>query len=229
MATGNGAESARRAGYKGTTHVLSTQANRLLNRAVVKTALTKAQGTQAAMLIVAPVVLTVVVVVRIAEASESYLVWAVFAAMVVCGLTTVLQAARWGPLRLWARADHGHVRGAFIAVCVVALKSAGPLTLASLVVIASLFQFLLAARLSLLRRIFTPDVTGTVIMLIVAPVIYDTLGDVPEVADAATDHCRRQLQRDRKLGAAFEIEDSDHYLGEGSVERFATEVCGTTG
>ena len=142
-------------------------------------------GAQAAMLIVAPVVLTVVVVVRIAEASESYLVWAVFAAMVVCGLTTVLQAARWG------RFGSGHVlimgtSGAFIAVCVAALKLAGPATLASLVVISSLFQFMLAARLSLLRRIFTPTVTGTVIMLIaatVAPVLYDSLNNVPEGTD----------------------------------------------
>ena len=60
--------------------------------------------------------------------------------------------------------------GAFIAVCVAALVVAGPSTLASLVVISSLFQFLLAARLSLLRRIFTPVVTGTVIMLITATV-----------------------------------------------------------
>ena len=139
------------------------------------------------MLIVAPVVLTVVIVVRIAEASESYLVWAVFAAMVVCGLTTVLQAARW------RRFGSGHVlimgtSGAFIAVCVAALKLAGPATLASLVVISSLFQFMLAARLSLLRRIFTPAVTGTVIMLIaatVAPVIYDSLNNVPEGTDTA--------------------------------------------
>ena len=144
-------------------------------------------GAQAAMLIVAPVVLTVVVVVRIAEASESYLVWGVFAAMVVCGLTTVLQAARWG------RFGSGHVlimgtSGAFIAVCVAALKLAGPSTLATLVVISSLFQFLLAARLSLLRRIFTPVVTGTVIMLIaatVAPVIYDSLDNVPDGTAAA--------------------------------------------
>ena len=44
---------------------------------------------------------------------------------------------------------------------------------------------MLAARLSLLRRIFTPVVTGTVIMLIaatVAPVVFDTLTDVPEGA-----------------------------------------------
>ncbi len=142
-------------------------------------------GAQAAMLIVAPVVLTVVIVVRIADASESYLVWGVFAALVVCGLTTVLQAARW------RRFGSGHVlimgtSGAFIAVCVAALKLAGPATLASLVVISSLFQFMLAARLSLLRRIFTPAVTGTVIMLIaatVAPVIYDSLNNVPEGTD----------------------------------------------
>ena len=141
-------------------------------------------GAQAALLIVAPVVLTVVVVVRIAEASESYLVWGVFAAMVISGLTTVLQAARWG------RLGSGHVlimgtSGAFIAVCVAALVVAGPSTLASLVVVSSLFQFLLAARLSLLRRIFTPVVTGTVIMLItatVAPVVFDTLTDVPDGA-----------------------------------------------
>ena len=142
-------------------------------------------GAQAAMLIVAPIVLTVVIVVRIAEASESYLAWGVFAAMVVSGLTTVLQAARWG------RFGSGHLlimgtSGAFIAVCVAALVVAGPSTLASLVVISSLFQFLLAARLSLLRRIFTPVVTGTVIMLItatVAPVIFGSLTSVPEGTD----------------------------------------------
>ncbi len=144
-------------------------------------------GAQAAMLIVAPVVLTVVIVVRIAGAPDSYLTWGVFAAMVVCGLTTVLQAARVG------RIGSGHVlimgtSGAFIAVCVAALDLAGPGTLASLVVISSLFQFFLASRLSLLRRIFTPVVTGTVIMLIavtVAPVLFDSLGNVPDGTDSA--------------------------------------------
>ena len=142
-------------------------------------------GAQAAALIVAPVVITVVIVARIAEASDSYLTWAVFPAMMVCGLTTVLQAARWG------RIGSGHVlfmgtSGAFIAVCVAALDLAGPATLASLVVVSSLFQFLLAWRLSLLRRIFTPVVTGTVIMLIavtVAPVIFGSLTNVPEGTD----------------------------------------------
>ena len=59
--------------------------------------------------------------------------------------------------------------------------------LATLVIISSLFQFALAARLSLFRRILTPTVTGTVIMLIavtVMPIIFDTLNDVPEGSPA---------------------------------------------
>ena len=53
-------------------------------------------------------------------------------------------------------------------------------------VISSLFQFMLAARLSLLRRIFTPTVAGVVIMLIAAtvtPVIFASLTEAPEGVD----------------------------------------------
>ena len=121
-------------------------------------------GVQAAMVIMAPVVLTVVIVARIAEQPESYLSWAVFAALLISGVTTVLQAVLVG------RIGAGHVlvmgtSGAFIAVCVAALVEGGPSTMASLIVVSSLFQFLLAARLSLLRRILTPVVSGTVVML----------------------------------------------------------------
>lgn len=145
-------------------------------------------GVQAAAIIVAPVVLTVVIVARIADLPDSYITWGVFAALLVSGITTTLQAVRVG------RIGSGHVlimgtSGAFIAVCVAALTEAGPSTMASLIVISSLFQFLLASRLSLLRRIFTPTVTGTVIMLIavtVMPVIFDTLNQAPEgVSEAA--------------------------------------------
>ena len=144
-------------------------------------------GMQAAGIIVAPVVLTVVIVARIADQPESYITWGVFAALIVSGITTTLQAVRVG------RFGSGHIlimgtSGAFIAVCVAALTEAGPSTMASLVVVSSLFQFLLAARLSLLRRIFTPTVTGTVIMLIAAtvmPVVFDTLHDTPEGASDA--------------------------------------------
>ena len=142
-------------------------------------------GFQAAMLIVAPVVLTVVIVARIAGQTDDYITWAAFAALTVSGITTILQAVRVG------RIGSGHVlimgtSGAFIAVCVAALSAGGPSTMATLIVISSLFQFLLAARLSLLRRIFTPVVSGVVIMLIavtVMPIVFDTMKDVPEGSD----------------------------------------------
>ena len=60
--------------------------------------------------------------------------------------------------------------------------------MASLIVVSSLFQFALAARLSLLRRIFTPTVAGTVIMLIAAtvmPLVFDLLTEVPDDSSSA--------------------------------------------
>ena len=55
--------------------------------------------------------------------------------------------------------------------------------MASLIVVSSLFQFLLAAKLSLRRRIFTTVVAGSVIMLIAAtvmPIVFNMLDDVLE-------------------------------------------------
>ena len=148
------------------------------------TALTFGLGLQLAILCLSGIVLTPAIVVRAAGGSETYLAWAVFAAVAVSGVTTVLQAVRVG------RIGAGYVllmgtSGAFIAVSVTALAQGGPAMLATLVVISALFQFVLAARLSLLRRVLTPTVAGTVIMLIavtVMPIVFDTLKDVPENA-----------------------------------------------
>ena len=138
-------------------------------------------GFQFAMLSVAGIVLTPAIVVRAAGGSAGFLSWAVFAALVISGVTTVLQAVRVG------RVGAGHVllmgtSAAFIAVSVTALEDGGPGLLATLIVISSLFQFALATRLSLLRRIFTPTVCGTVIMLIpvtLMPIMFGLLTDVP--------------------------------------------------
>ncbi len=142
-------------------------------------------GLQMALLCVAGIVLTPAIVIRAAGGSETYLGWAVFAAVIVSGASTVMQAVRVG------RIGAGYVlamgtSGAFIAVCVTALAQGGPAVLAALVIASSLFQFLLSARLSLLRRILTPVVSGTVIMLIavtVMPIIFDLLDDVPAGAN----------------------------------------------
>lgn len=145
-------------------------------------AVTVGVGLQGALVMVAPMVIAVVIVSRIAGQPESFLSWAVFASLIVSGITTVLQAVKVG------RIGAGHIlimgtSGAFIAVCVAALVEGGPSTMASLIIVSSLVQFLLARRLALLRRVFTPVVSGTVIMLIAAtvvPVLFDTLNDFPE-------------------------------------------------
>ena len=143
-------------------------------------------GFQAALLCLGGVVLTPAIVIRAAGQSETYLSWAIFMAVVVSGISTILQAVRVG------RFGAGHVlimgtSGAFIAVCVTALTEGGPALLATLIVASAMFQFLLAARLSLLRRIITPVVSGTVIALIavtIVPIVFDMLDDLPADAPA---------------------------------------------
>ena len=150
-------------------------------------ALTFGLGAQFTILSIAGVVLTPAIVVRAGGGGDTYLTWAVFAAVAVSGVTTILQAVRVG------RIGAGYVllmgtSGAFIAVCVTALARGGPPLLATLVVISALFQFALAARLSLLRRVLTPTVAGTVIMLIavtVMPIVFDMLTEVPEGAPSS--------------------------------------------
>lgn len=139
-------------------------------------------GFQGALVMVGSIVLTVVIVFRIADQPAEYIAWGVFAALLISGANTILQAVRF-----W-RFGAGHVlvmgtSGTFIAVCIAALVEAGPALMASLIVVSSLVQFLLAAWLPTLRRVFTPVVTGTVIMLIAAtvmPIVFDMLTEVPQ-------------------------------------------------
>ncbi len=141
-------------------------------------------GIQLATLILGGIVFTPAIIVRAAGGTEDYLSWAVFAALVISGLTTILQAVRIGRLGAGYVLAMG-TSGAFIAISVAALEKGGPGMLATLVVVAALFQFMLSARLSLLRRILTPTVAGTVIMLIpvtVMPLVFKILGDLPESA-----------------------------------------------
>ncbi len=145
-------------------------------------------GLQFALLTVGGVFLKVAIVSRAGGASEAYLAWAVFAAAVITGVTTIVQVLRVG------RVGAGYVllmgtSGSFIAICITALLEGGPALMATLIIVSSLFQFLLSARLSLFRRILTPVVTGTVIMLIpvsIMPVAFNMLGDVPEGLPASS-------------------------------------------
>ena len=144
-------------------------------------------GLQYAMIAVAGVVLTPTIMVSAAGGSDAYLKWAVCSALLISGITTALQARRIG------RIGAGYIllmgtSSAFLAICIAALERGGPGLLASLIIVAALLQLALAAKMSLLRRIFTPTVAGTVLMLIpvdVAPVIVRKLSDVPEGTSAA--------------------------------------------
>ena len=76
----------------------------------------------------------------------------------------------------------------FIAVAVLAMAGGGLPLLASLVIVSSLVQFALARWLPLLRRVLTPVVSGTALMLIavtVMAVAVERLREVPEGAAPA--------------------------------------------
>ena len=141
-------------------------------------------GIQYAMLTVTGIVLTVAIVVRAGGGGDAYLAWSGFAALIVSGVSTLLQVCRV------RRLGAGYIllmgtSGAFIAVCIAALTAGGPPLLAALVLVSSLFQLVLAQRLSWVRRLFTPTVTGTVVMLIAAtimPIVFGML-EIPAGAN----------------------------------------------
>ena len=142
---------------------------------------------QGVMLTLTTTVLMVSITFLAADEGERYLSWAVFAALIISGASTALQAGRVGRLG----AGHVLMTGAgphFIAVSVLALTVGGLSMLASLIVISSVFQFALAAWLPMLRRIITPVVSGTALMLIAVTVMsiaVDRLKEVPEGAPLA--------------------------------------------
>ena len=143
--------------------------------------LTLGLGLQIAGLVLPGSVLITTIVFVAAGVSEAILLWAVFASVVACGATTILQALKLGRIGAGYLLATG-TSGAAIAVCIAALDAGGPALLATLVVALALFQLAFSARLALFRRILTPTVTGTVIMLTpvtVMPVIFEQLENVP--------------------------------------------------
>lgn len=121
------------------------------------------------------------VVFRAGAVSEAYLIWAVSAAIVVTGLATIMQSLRIG------RFGMGHIllmgsTGTFVAVCIDALNSGGGSMLGILVLVSGLIQVAISQKLSLFRKILTPTVSGTVLMLIpisVMSAVFNLLEDVP--------------------------------------------------
>ena len=138
-------------------------------------------GGQLAALVLPGAVLIPTIVFRSAGQPEDVLLWAVFASVVVSGAATALQAVRAGRFGAGYLIATG-ASGAAIAVSIAALEAGGPALLAVLVLAMALLQFAFSARLALFRRILTPTVTGTIIMLTpvtIMPVIFEQLNNVP--------------------------------------------------
>ena len=114
--------------------------------------------------------------------SQGYLSWIFFSVLVVCGIGSILQTVRF-----W-RFGSGYSLNvssgsAFIAICIAALVAGGPAVLSSLIVVSALIQFVFISRLSWLRRVITPVVAGTVLMLLAATimtVVLSRLSDLPK-------------------------------------------------
>lgn len=156
-------------------------------------------GFQAVALMISGIALTPVVVLRIAGQAGPQNNWVIFAAFIISGLTTILQArplfGRWGsgyPLFMGTS-------GAFIAVGASAVEQGGLALLGTLAACSAMVQLALAHKLAWFRHIITPAVGGVIVMLIVVtvfPVCTDLLTkvepdkqDIEAVLAATTTFC----------------------------------------
>ena len=143
-----------------------------------------AHGFQSVMTRMAAMAATASIIAVAGGQAQGYLSWIFFSALVVCGIGLMLQT-----FRFW-RFGSGYPlsvvsASAFIAICTSALVAGGPALLSSLIVTSSLIQFVFISRLSWLRRVISPLVAGTVLMLLastIITVVLSRLSDVPEGA-----------------------------------------------
>ena len=144
-------------------------------------------GLQFSLIASATLLVTPVVVAKASGRDDAYLVWMVFASLVVVGVSTLLQVRRVGPI------GGGAVLPMFTAAfsipfCITAVADGGPATLTTLVLVAAAVQLAISKWLFILRRIVTPTVGGTVMMILsitLASVIFALLDDASEAAPVA--------------------------------------------
>ena len=136
-------------------------------------------GLQFSMIASATLLVTPVIVANASDRGESYVTWMVFASLLVVGLSTLVQVRRLGPLG--AGAVMPFFTAAFaIPFCITAVVDGGPATLTTLALASAAFQFVVAKWLFILRRLVTPVVSGTVMMILsitLASVVFGLLDD----------------------------------------------------
>ena len=144
-------------------------------------------GSQFSLIASATLLVTPVVVAQASGRDDSYLVWMVFASLVVVGVGTLVQVRRFGPVGAGAVAPM--FTAAFsIPFCITAVVDGGPATLTTLVIVTAVVQLFISKWLFILRRIVTPTVGGTVMMILsitLASVVFGLLDQASEAEPVA--------------------------------------------
>ena len=143
-----------------------------------------ALSVQSSVIALGHIVFYPLVVAQAAGLDAAHTAWLLLASLAINGLTTILQTVRLGFL------GSGCILISIpstisVPFCILALLSGGPGTLASLVIVSAVFQIAITARLSLLRRLITPTVDGTIMMLTVITLLPIMLGQVNGVPNGA--------------------------------------------
>ena len=139
-------------------------------------------GLQFSLIASAALLVTPVVVAKASGRDDSYLVWMVFASLLVVGVSTLLQTRRIGPVG--GGATLPMFTAAFsIPFCITAVVDGGPATLTTLVLVTAVTQLIISKWLFILRRVVTPTVGGTVMMILsitLASVVFGLLDEATE-------------------------------------------------
>ena len=144
-------------------------------------------GSQFGLIASAALLVTPVIVAKASGLGDSYLSWMVFASLVVVGVTTLVQVRGIGPVG--ARAVMPMFTAAFsIPFCITAVVDGGPATLTTLVFVAAVLQIVISKWLFILRRIVTPTLGGTVMLILsitLASVVFSLLNEASEAEPTA--------------------------------------------
>ena len=113
---------------------------------------------------------------------EDYLIWMVFASLVVVGLSTLLQVKRVGPVGAGSLLPM-FTAAVSIPFCITAAFEGGPAALTTLVLACAIVQLIISKWLFILRRVVTPTVGGIVILILsitLASVVFKLLDDAAQ-------------------------------------------------
>ena len=140
---------------------------------------TLGHGFQFSLIASAALLVTPVIVARVSGMDESYLIWMVFASLLVVGVSTLIQVKRIGPVGAGALLPM-YTAAFAIPFCITAVADGGPGTLMALVMVSAVAQLAISKWLFILRKIITPTVGGTVMMILsvtLASVVFHLLDD----------------------------------------------------